>query len=238
MNCVVVDDEPLARECIVNYVRDVNFLRLLGVASNPVELSEIISGTPVDLVFLDIEMPIMNGIDYLKMTTKPPMVVITTAYPNYALEGFQLDVLDYLVKPITFNRFFKAVTKSKEYHQLVLNSVNAELKENTDFFFIKCDYKFEKIFFNEVMYIQSMQNYITIHTIKGKYITLLPLKNIEEKLPVSTFIRTHKSYIVSIPMIESIENNDVLLGLNRIPISRNHHAEVLERVVNDRLWKK
>ena len=126
MNCVVVDDEPLARECIVNYVRDVNFLRLLGVASNPVELSEIISSTPVDLIFLDIEMPIMNGIDYLKMTTKPPMVVITTAYPNYALEGFQLDVLDYLVKPITFNRFFKAVTKSKEYHQLVLNWILIE----------------------------------------------------------------------------------------------------------------
>jgi DNA-binding LytR/AlgR family response regulator len=241
LNCVIIDDEPLARECMANYVREVDFLRLVGTGSNPLELSRILDEQSVDLILLDIQMPFINGIEYLKMTQHPPMVIITTAYPSYALEGFQLDVLDYLVKPITFNRFFKAVNKAKDYHQLLAKSLTADASRNpatADYFFIKCDYKYERIYFEDILYIQALQNYITIHTGKGKYITLLSLKNIEQNLNKQSFIRVHKSYLVSIPKIEAIENNEIIIQSFRIPISRNYHDQVIDRVVNDRLWKK
>jgi DNA-binding LytR/AlgR family response regulator len=234
---VIIDDEPLARECIAGYIQESNFLQLVGTGSNPVELTAILDREPVNLVFLDIEMPIMNGIEFIKVTPDPPMIIITTAYPSYALEGFQLDVLDYLVKPITFTRFFKAVNKAKDYHKLLQSSASQK-GEEPDFFFIKCDYKYEKIYFADILFIQAMQNYITIHTTKGKYVTLLYLKSIEEKLDSSAFIRVHKSYIVSISKIQAIENNEVIIQSFRIPISRNYQTEVLERVVSDRLWKK
>src|SRR5687767_338970 len=241
LKCLVVDDEPLARECIMNYIKEVDFLELAGTCNNPVELTSTMDQQEVDLIFLDIQMPVINGIDFLRMTPKLPIVIITTAYPSYALEGFQLDVLDYLVKPITFNRFFKAVNKAKDYHQLISRSVSTDLTRPEaipDYFFIKCDYKYEKIYLNDILYIQAMQNYITIHTNKGKYITLLYLKNIEQNLDKQSFIRVHKSYIVSIPKIEAIENNEIIIQSFRIPISRNYRDQVIDRVVNDKLWKK
>src|SRR6187549_518863 len=123
LNCVIIDDEPLARECITNYVNEVEFLKLAGVGNNPIDLVQLLKEHTVDLIFLDIQMPVMNGIDFLKATQQLPMVIITTAYPSYALEGFQLDVMDYLVKPIVFSRFFMAVNKAKDYHQLLTRSI-------------------------------------------------------------------------------------------------------------------
>jgi DNA-binding LytR/AlgR family response regulator len=240
LKCVAIDDEPLARECITNYVREIDFLQLTGTGNNPVDLTRLLDEQEVDLIFLDIQMPVINGIEFLRMTQNPPMVIITTAYPSYALDGFQLDVLDYLVKPITFNRFFKAVSKAKDYHNLLIRSTNESSKAEptADYFFIKCDYKYERIYFNDILYIEAMQNYVTIYTQKGKYMTLLYLKNVEQNLDKQSFIRVHKSYIVSIPKIESIENNEIIIGSFRIPISRNYRDEVIERVVNNRLWKK
>ena len=241
LKCVAIDDEPLARECIANYVREVDFLQLTGTGSNPVELTRLMDEQKIDLIFLDIQMPVINGIEFLKMTQNPPMVIITTAYPSYALDGFQLDVLDYLVKPITFNRFFKAVSKAKDYQHLLAKSANAGLAKNSStegYFFIKCDYKYERIYFNDILYIEAMQNYVTIYTNKGKYITLLYLKNVEQNLDKHSFIRVHKSYIVSIAKIQSIENNEIIIGSFRIPISRNYRDQVIEKVVNDKLWKK
>jgi DNA-binding LytR/AlgR family response regulator len=238
LKCLVVDDEPLARECITNYIKEVDFLSLAGACNNPVELTAAMGKQEVDLIFLDIQMPVINGIDFLRMTPKLPIVIITTAYPSYALEGFQLDVLDYLVKPITFNRFFKAVTKARDYQQLLIKPDTAGPQPEADFFFIKCDYKYEKIYFSDILYIEAMQNYVTIHTQKGKHMTLLYLKNIEEKLDKQSFVRVHKSYLVSIPKIDSIQNNEIIVGPHRIPISRNYRDEVIERVVNKRLWKK
>jgi len=241
LKCVAIDDEPLARECIANYVREVDFLQLTGMGSNPVELTRLLHEQKVDLIFLDIQMPVINGIEFLKITPNPPMVIITTAYPSYALDGFQLDVLDYLVKPITFNRFFKAVSKAKDYQHLLLRSSFADItgvNSTEDYFFIKCDYKYEKIYFADILYIEAMQNYVMIYTQKGKYMTLLYLKNIEENLEGQPFVRVHKSYLVSIPRIESIENNEIIIGKIRIPLSRNYRDEVIERVVNKRLWKK
>ena len=239
LQCLIIDDEPLARECVENYVKQTDFLTLAGIGSNPLDLTHLLDKHAVDLIFLDIQMPIMNGIDFLKMNSKLPMVIITTAYPSYALEGFQLDVLDYLVKPVTFARFFKAVTKAKDYHQLVkASTVDTTVKPSEDYFFIKCDYKYERIYFEEILYIQALQNYITIYTTKGKFITLLSLKSVEQHLDSKLFIRIHKSFIVSITKIDSIENNEILIQSSRIPISRNFRDEVIDRVVADKLWKK
>jgi DNA-binding LytR/AlgR family response regulator len=241
LKCAIIDDEPLARECIENYVEKVDYLRLVGTGSNPLELNRILEQQPLDLVFLDIQMPVINGIDYLKSTQNPPLVIITTAYPSFALEGFQLDVMDYLLKPITFDRFFKAVNKTKDYISL-RNKPSTPDAEKTnaveDYFFIKCDAKYEKIYLHEILYIQALENYVSIYTTKRKYLTLLNLKNVEENLDKQSFIKVHKSYIVAIPKIDAIENNDILIQSSRIPISRNFKEAVIERVLNKKLWKK
>jgi two-component system, LytTR family, response regulator len=240
LKCVAIDDEPLARECIANYIREIDFLQLTGTGNNPVDLTRLLGEQKVDLVFLDIQMPVMNGIEFLKITQNPPMVIITTAYPSYALEGFRLDVMDYLVKPITFNRFFKAVSKAKDYRHLIERSADTTSKSSTtdDYFFIKCDYKYERIYFDEILFVEAMQNYVTIYTRKGKYITLLYIKNVEQNLDNNLFIRVHKSFIVSVAKIESIENNELIIQSHRIPISRNYRNQVIEKVINDKLWKK
>jgi DNA-binding LytR/AlgR family response regulator len=241
LKCVVIDDEPLARECITGYVEQIDFLELIGEGSNPLEIDRIIGSQKTDLVFLDIQTPVINGIDFLKAAKNPPAVVITTAYPSYALEGYQLDVLDYLLKPITFSRFFKAASKAKEHQQLrgkPLAHEDGTAVRNPGHFFIKCDSKFERIYFDDILYVQALQNYVTIFTTKGKFITLLYLKNVEENLEAQSFVRVHKSFIVSISKIQSIENNEIIIGDFRIPISRNYREQVLERVVSDKLWKK
>ena len=239
LKCVTIDDEPLARECIVDYINEVEFLQSVGTGNNPVELAKLLSKQAVDLIFLDIQMPMINGIEFLKMTTSRPMVIITTAYPSYALESFQLDVMDYLVKPITFDRFFKAVSKARDYHQLVHRPhTDTQNIPVSDHFFIKCEYKYEKIYFDDILYVQGLENYVTIHTRKGKYVTLLYLRNMEENLDPRLFIRVHKSFIVSIARIDAIENNDIIIQSTRIPISRNYRDNVMERVISKNLWKK
>lgn len=241
IHCVIIDDEPLARECITNYVREIDFLELTGTGSNPVELERTLNEQPVDLIFLDIQMPLLNGVDYLRMTPKRPMVILTTAYPHYALEGFQLDVLDYLVKPITFDRFFKAATKARDYHRLKSLPPDKEGIPNTDnaeYFFIKCDYTYEKINCRDILYVEAVQNYVTLYTNQRKYMTLLSLKNMEDKLDPISFIRVHKSYLVATAHIQAIENNELVLTIARIPISRSYRDEVMKRVLNGKLWKK
>ena len=234
MNCAIIDDEPLAREGIARYVKEVDFLQLIHTCENPVELMQLLDQQRVDLLFLDIHTPKMNGIDFLKIVQKPPIVIITTAFPSYALEGFQLNVLDYLVKPITLDRFLKSVNKARDYYHLLQRAEgNAEA---ADYFFIKCGSKFEKIHFADILYIEGMQNYVTIYTRKGKYVTLLYLKNLEENLDSQAFIRVHKSYIVSIDKIEGIEGNEIFIQSHRIPISRNYREQVIERVVSKKLW--
>jgi DNA-binding LytR/AlgR family response regulator len=236
MNCVIVDDEPLAREGMSSYVREVDFLRLTGVCENPLELTRLLDQQSVDLLFLDIQMPKMNGLDFLKTVQNPPLVIVTTAYPTYAIEGFQLNVLDYLLKPITFDRFFQSVAKAKDYYQLINRGAAAGAKP--DYFFIRCGSKYEKIHFSQILYIEGMQNYITLYTEKGKFVTLLYLKNLEENLDSRSFIRVHKSYIVSIDKIEAIEGNEIFIQSHRIPMSRNYRDEVIRRVVAGNLWDK
>jgi DNA-binding LytR/AlgR family response regulator len=240
INCIIIDDEPLAREGIASYVREIDFLHLVATAENPIELAKLLDQHPIDLIFLDIQMPKMNGLEFLKTLQHPPMVIITTAYPNHALKGFQLNVLDYLVKPITFDRFFKSVKKAHDYYRLLNRSDDPASQKDgpDDYFFIRCGSKYEKIPFGQILYIEGMQNYITIYTQKGKFITLLYLKNLEENLDSASFIRVHKSYIVAIDKIEGIEGNEILIQSHRIPISRNYRDAVLARVVSGKLWDK
>jgi len=257
INCVIIDDEPLAREGLASYVREIDFLHLVAICENPLELIKLMNQHRIDLIFLDIQMPKMNGLDFLKAVQQPPIVVITTAYPTYALEGFQLNVLDYLLKPITFDRFFKSVKKASDYH-LMLNRPTDPAARNgadggktdpaasnanpaasadpaADYFFIRCGSKYEKIHFDQILYIEGMQNYITIYTAKGKFVTLLYLKNLEENLDNRKFIRVHKSYIVSVDKIESIEGNEIFIQSHRIPMSRNYREQVLQQVVANKV---
>ena len=241
INCIIIDDEPLARDGIANYVRQIDFLQLIALCEDPVELMKLLEEHPIDLLFLDIQTPKMNGIDFLKIVKNPPMVIVTTAFPSYAIEGFQLNVLDYLLKPITFDRFFKSANKARDYHQLITKSampVPPKAGPDAGYFFIRCGSKYEKIFFNDILYIQGTQNYVTIYTQKGKYLTLLYLKNLEENLDKASFIRVHKSYIVSIDKIEGIEGNEIFIQSFHIPISRNYREQVLQQVVSNKLWDK
>ncbi|HWB26887.1 MAG TPA: LytTR family DNA-binding domain-containing protein [Chitinophagaceae bacterium] len=240
INCVIIDDEPLAREGIANYVREIDFLHLVKTCENTLELSALLDEHAVDLIFLDIQMPKMNGIDFLKIAQKLPMVIITTAFPTYALESFQLNVLDYLLKPITFERFFKAVNKAKDYHHLVTQRSNAaagKVPQEADYFFIKCGNKYERIYINEILYIEGMQNYVAIYTHKGKYITLQQLKSWEQRLDSHLFIRVHKSYIVSKSKIDRIEGNELFIQTHTVPISRNYREQVIEQVVTHKLYR-
>ncbi|MBS1660501.1 MAG: response regulator transcription factor [Bacteroidetes bacterium] len=247
LNCVIVDDEPLAREGLADYVKEIDFLQLAGVCMNPIELGKILDNQKIDLIFLDIQMPKMNGLDFLRILQNPPMIIITTAFSEYALEGFQLNVLDYLLKPITFDRFFKSVSRARDYHQLTTAKppapaqpaeTTANLQRGEDFVFIKCSNKFEKIHFSDILYIEALQNYVAIYTTKGKYLTLLYLKNIEQNLDSKAFIRVHKSYIVSIAKIDSIDGNEIKIATHRIPVSRNYRDQVISQVVNNNLWSK
>lgn len=241
LTCVSIDDEPLARECIVNYVREVDFLEMVGTGNNPLELSKIQEQHRVDVLFLDIQMPRMNGIEFLKTSPNPPLVILTTAFPNYALEGFELDVMDYLLKPITFNRFYKAVTKTKAYFELMNQDQLAKNKKESDpdYIFIKSNHAYVKIFLDEILFIEAMQNYVIFHTLdQKKCMTLMPLKRIEEKLDTTKFARVHKSYIVSLAKIEKLDHEKIEIGPFQIPLSRNYKNALTEKVLRNKLWEK
>ncbi|GAB5526215.1 MAG: LytTR family DNA-binding domain-containing protein [Roseivirga sp.] len=236
IQCCVVDDEPLARECLINYIEEIDFLELAGTCNNPMELDKVLSKQRIDLIFLDIQMPMMNGIDFLKSNRSLPPVIFTTAYPSYALEGYQLDVLDYLLKPITLDRFYQAAVKARDY--LVLVADKAEKVATDDYFFVKCDSKYEKIFLDQVLFIQAQQNYIVIHTQQEKYMTLLNLKSVSENLNPDHFVKTHKSFIVAKKHVQSIDNSEALIGKHRIPISRTYREEAMQKLLGERLWKR
>lgn len=239
IDCVIIDDEPLAREGLSDYVKEIDFLKLTGVCCNPVELISLLDQQAVDLIFLDIQMPKMTGIDFLKIFEKPPLVIITTAFPEFALEGFQLNVLDYLLKPVTFDRFVKSANKARGHLQLINRaSADSPAKPGSQYVFVKCGNKYEKIYVDEILFIEGMQNYVTIYTGKSKYMTLLNLKNLEQELDSGAFIRVHKSYLVAVSKIDAIEGNEIFIQSHRIPISRNHRDYILNTIFQDKLWKK
>lgn len=240
INCLIIDDEPLAREGLAQYVAEIDFLNLQGSAENPLEALTLMEENAVDLLFLDIQMPKLNGLDFLKSLTNPPLVIITTAYPSFALEGYQLDVLDYLVKPITFQRFLKASMKAKKQFGLIQQptipySSTPAPSVNPDHFFIKCDGKMERIRFEELLYVESMQNYVCLQTEKHKFTTLLTLKNTLAQLPTEQFMQVHKSFIVNLGKVQTLGEGHIKIKERLIPISRSRLGEVTQRILGDNL---
>jgi DNA-binding LytR/AlgR family response regulator len=229
LNTLIVEDEPLAREGLQMYIRETGFLDVKDICEDALAANRALATHKIDLMFLDIQMPKLTGLDFLKSITNPPMVIMTTAYPNFALQGFELDVIDYLVKPYSFNRFIKAVNKARDFFELRTRPDTRH--EGDDFFFVKVDYRYEKIEYKDVLYIEGMENYVVIHTADQKYVTLMRMKNIEEMLPASIFIRTHKSYIVSRKAITAIDGNDIVIGNRRLPMSKEKKAMILERLI-------
>jgi DNA-binding LytR/AlgR family response regulator len=236
IKCIVIDDEPLARKGLKEYIADIDFLEIVGEFDNPLKAAELISKGDVQLLFLDIQMPRITGLDFFKSLQNPPPVIFTTAYPQYALEGFEVNALDYLVKPVSFSRFLAASLKAKEYYEVREN--NTATEAGSDFFFIKADNKLVKIVFDEVLYVEALQNYVTIHTASKKYMTYLTFKAVEDYLPGDKFLKVHKSYIVAASKIDSIEGNDIRIGQQHIPISRNQKEEVMEKLLRTRFLKR
>jgi DNA-binding LytR/AlgR family response regulator len=237
LNCLIVDDEPVARNGMEEYVREVSFLNLVGKCDTALKAQPFLSEGTVDLMFLDIQMPRLSGIDFLKTLRQPPMVIFTTAFSEYALEGYSLDVIDYLMKPIAFERFLKAVQKASDFYEFRHPGQAAPLP--ADYFFIKCDSKFERIVFSNVLYVEALQNYVVIHTTEKKYITYLTLTSVEEQLPGDQFMKTHKSFLISFSKIKSIEGAEiVLVNGAKIPVSRNLKDEVMNRILGNNLLKR
>jgi DNA-binding LytR/AlgR family response regulator len=237
LNCVIIDDEPIARKIIEEYIADIDFLDLTGKAENPVKAASLLSETRVDLIFLDINMPRLNGIEFLRSSSNLPAVIITTAYPEYALEGFALDVLDYVVKPVSFERFLKACNKAKNYFDLKMKADEIE-KSKADHFFIKCDNSIEKIFYDDLLYVEGLLNYVVLHTVSGKMMVYMTIKSMLEQLPQELFIKVHKSYIVNLEKIKGIEGNTIKIGNTNIAISQNLKDEVLKKILKDKLIKR
>ena len=183
-------------------------------------------------------MPKISGLEFLKSLQQPPPVIFTTAFPQYALDGFDLNALDYLVKPISFDRFVKAAMRAKEYYEVRKKNTAAETNQPAEYFFIKADNKLVKIEYDEILFVEALQNYVTIQTPDKKYITYLTFKSVEEYLPADKFIKTHKSYIVSASKIDSIEGNEIRIGNHHLPISRNLKDEVMEKLLKGKFLKR
>ncbi|MBN8879085.1 MAG: response regulator transcription factor [Sphingobacteriales bacterium] len=237
INCLIIDDEPLARKGLKEYVDEVEFLQLAGEFENPLRATERLEQGEIQLLFLDIQMPKISGLDFFRSLQPSIPVIFTTAYPQFALDGFELNALDYLVKPVSFERFYKAALRAKEYYE-VREKNSAETPTSAGYFFIKADNKLVKIFFRDVLFAEALQNYVVIQTVDKKYITYLTFKAIEEYLPANVFLKTHKSYIIAADKIDSIEGNDILIGTHHIPISRNLKDEVMEKLLKGKFLKR
>lgn len=231
--CIIVDDEPPATRILENYIGKVNFLEKAGVFNDSLKALEFLNTHTVDVIFLDIQMPQLTGLQLSRIISKNIKVIFTTAYPDFALEGFELNAVDYLLKPISFERFYQAVSKlNTEPKTIVSNQSNLP-----DFLFIKTDgkNKFQKIFLRDILYVESLQNYVCIHTGKQQIITHSSLKNVIESLPENEFIQTHKSYVVSLKHIESTDNFSVFINGKELPIGATFKDAFFDKIEENKI---
>jgi two-component system, LytTR family, response regulator len=222
MKCLIVDDEPLARNLLVEYVKKVPFLDLIKACPSPMEAIDVLRENQVDLMFVDIQMPEITGITLLKTLKKKPLVILTTAYSEYALESYELDVVDYLLKPITLERFLKAVDKASERVTTPARTPLEASDAGQPFVFVKDGTKLVKVRWDEILYVEGLKDYVTIHTKQQKIVSLQRLKSLEETLPPDRFIRIHNSYIVSLHAIDSIHRDKIQIGTIHLPISDSY----------------
>ena len=241
LKCLIVDDESMARKLLEENVRQLPFLELVGMCKNPFEAMQVLQEKQVDLMFLDIQMPGMLGTKFLQSLREKPMVIFVTAYANYAVESYDLDVIDYLMKPVSMERFTKAAFKALEEKQKlnallapsVISPVSEKEEETPDYFFVNVEYALVKITITDISHIESMKDYVKIFltTAPKPILTKSTLKAIEEKLPSKNFMRVHKSFIVNIDKIESIRSQNIAIGTHHVPVS-DVHLEGLMKVLN------
>lgn len=229
ISCIIVDDEPLARAGLEDYVRQIEFLELKATCKNAMEANTFLNQNQVDLLFLDIEMPKLSGMAFLRSLPNSPAVIFTTAYAQYALEGYNFNVIDYLLKPISFERFLQASNKA-------LQLLNKQSEEENHIF-VKTDKQLVKINISDVLFVESMQNYVVFHTNTDKTMTLASMKSLTDWLPKKYFIMVHRSYLVAKSKVEAVIGNQLLIGEHKIPISTRMRKQVLEQLTKDRLLK-
>lgn len=227
VQCLVIDDEPLAVSLIEDYISKFSQLEIVATCNNAINGFEILKTRHIDLVFLDIQMPVLGGIEFLKSLNNPPKIIFTTAYREYALEGYELNILDYLLKPISFDRFLKAINKYFETIKVLPEEKPAAPNEFTDHLFVNMNKKNYKILFEDIIYAESLKDYIKIHTSEKIITTKKKISDLEQILP-SYFLRTHKSYIVNVQKITAFTASDIELGDNEIPIGISYKKHVLD----------
>ena len=240
MRCVIIDDEPLALGIVKSYCEELGNIEVVGLFTNPLESIDLFRKTTVDLVFLDIEMPQISGIEFVKSLEKKPLFIFTTAYPQYAIEGFELNAIDYLVKPIPFARFVKSINRAKEIFDLRstaelprenVTSAGGAGSEEPQYIFVKSDYDNVKIKLENIKYIQGLKDYLKIHTYTRKpVLTLMSFKEMEAKLPSNYFLRVHRSFVVNINNIDAVQRSKILIDDIRIPIGEHYKEFFLKRI--------
>ncbi|WP_282042920.1 LytR/AlgR family response regulator transcription factor [Winogradskyella flava] len=223
MTCIIIDDEPLAIDLLESYVSKIENLELIGSFVNPLDALKLLRDRPVDILFLDIQMPEITGVDFKKIISPEVKVIFTTAYSEYALESYDLNAVDYLLKPITFQRFLQAVEKVQNKNS------KTETTKDEDYVFVKTEYRHQKLFFSDILYLKGLSDYVAIQTKSGKVLTLQNMKEFEQDLPNNKFIRVHKSYIINLEHIEFIERNRIVMHGEYIPIGATY---------KDAFWKK
>ena len=241
ISCLVVDDEPVARKGMAGYVEQTPFLSLSGACKSALEANDFLRRQPVDLLFLDIQMPDLTGTEFLRSLEHPPAVIFTTAYREYAIEGFELNALDYLVKPISFQRFLKAANKALSHFEMLRQTPLPQPpapSTGIDHFFIKSDGQYIKIKLEDVLYFESEKDYMFIYTEQKRYLTLLSLKQLERELPPDRFLRVHRSYVVSLGKVDSVDGNELVIKGKRIPVSRSLQDLIYNTLIAGTLWKR
>jgi DNA-binding LytR/AlgR family response regulator len=234
LSCIIVDDEPVARKILEEFTEQMPFLDLQGKFESAMKAEEFLKSNRPDLIFLDIEMPKVSGLQMLKRINIESMVILTTAFPQYALDGYELDIIDYLLKPFAWHRFLKAVQKAKDFNDMKTQSGTTQ---QASYIFIKSEKRIEKVELNDILYAEVLGNYVTICTERKKIIAYLTMKSLESQLSSADFIKIHQSFLVNRSKIESVEGNELKVGTKSLPISRNYRESVTN-LINQRLLKR
>lgn len=233
MNCIAIDDEPLALDIISEFCSKISYLNLIGTFINPMDAVELLNSNKIDLIFLDIHMPHINGLEFLKLLYNPPLVIYATAYKEHAFQGFEYDAVDYLIKPFSFDRFTKSINKA--YQLLKLKNLGESTYEDKlgiswGFIMVKVEYSTIRVNLDDILYIEGLKDYVKIYSGGKPILTKTTMKNIVEKLPPDRFLRVHKSYIVSVDKIDMIENNRIVIGKERIPVGESFRMPFLKMI--------
>ena len=230
MNCIILDDEPLARAEIQSLIREVSNLEILGDFSNALTAVDFLKTNQVDLIFLDIQMPLMTGLEFAESLPKQSLIIFTTAYSQYALKSYELDAIDYLLKPIEKQRLEKAIYKAELYNQLLSQeTIKNTVESNTkDFLFIKADRRFYKLNFDEIKFIEGLKDYVVIHTKTQKLITAMNLKTIHQKIPADIFLRVSKSFVINLNFIDSFDKHNIYIDESEIPLGEVYKSDFFE----------